>query len=268
MKEAIRLSKSGGAKTSLIPLFRSNATLYRALDYYRPDWVHFCETLTDANGVEKNLDPFVRDQSRLKETFPEIGVMRSIPIPPEGVAPGFPTLSIASRLEPVSDLFVTDTWLGKEPVEGYIGITGRAVDWAAAGKLVLQCRIPVILAGGLSPENVFEALLKVMPRGADSCTKTNLLDERGAPVRFRKDFRKVEDFIKEVRRAERAIQLKTEEIQAALKRLRAELLERQAALPAHSVRPHQIMAIETLEEEIALKEEELKGYEDTKWISF
>ena len=40
--------------------------------------------------------------------------------------------------------------------------------------------------------------------------------------------------------------------------LRAELKERNAALPAHSVRPDQIMAIEALEDEIAAKEKELE----------
>jgi hypothetical protein len=41
------------------------------------------------------------------------------------------------------------------------------------------------------------------------------------------------------------------ELQEELKRLRAELEERRGSLPAHSVRPHQILAIESLEERIA-----------------
>jgi hypothetical protein len=36
-----------------------------------------------------------------------------------------------------------------------------------------------------------------------------------------------------------------------LRRLRAELEERKKNLPAHTIRPHQILAIEDLEEEIA-----------------
>jgi len=39
--------------------------------------------------------------------------------------------------------------------------------------------------------------------------------------------------------------------------LQAEKTEREAALPAHSIRPHQLMAIEELEEEIQRKQEEL-----------
>jgi uncharacterized small protein (DUF1192 family) len=36
-----------------------------------------------------------------------------------------------------------------------------------------------------------------------------------------------------------------------LARLRAELAERRASLPAHSIRPHQLLALEDLEERIA-----------------
>jgi phosphoribosylanthranilate isomerase len=44
-----------------------------------------------------------------------------------------------------------------------------------------------------------------MPAGADSCTQTNAKDKNGNPVRFKKDFRKVEAFVNEVRRAEMLI---------------------------------------------------------------
>lgn len=51
------------------------------------------------------------------------------------------------------------------------------------------------------------------------------------------------------------------EIQEDISRLRAELTERKAALPAHSVMPHQLIAIEELEEDIAMKEEVLNVLE-------
>lgn len=95
--------------------------------------------------------------------------------------------------------------MGKEPVEGYIGITGRTLDWDIASQLVKNTELPVILAGGLSPDNVYEAVVKVVPAGADSCTGTNMTDESGRPVRFRKDFHKVKRFISEIRRAEEAL---------------------------------------------------------------
>lgn len=52
-----------------------------------------------------------------------------------------------------------------------------------------------------------------------------------------------------------------QQIQEDISRLKAELAEREAALPAHSIRPHQLMAIEDLEEEISRKKEALKALE-------
>ena len=46
-----------------------------------------------------------------------------------------------------------------------------------------------------------------------------------------------------------------------INRLTAELADRQAALPAHSVRPHQFMAIEALEEELDRKQKILNARE-------
>jgi phosphoribosylanthranilate isomerase len=128
--------------------------------------------------------------------------MRSVPVPAQGIAPDFPSQEIIRALELVSNLFLIDTWLGQEPVEGYVGITGQPVDWEMAKRVVAKSRIPVILAGGLSPENVYDALIKVQPAGADSCTQTNLKEHSDQPIRFKKDFKRVAQFIAEVRRAE------------------------------------------------------------------
>ena len=202
LKETLRMTEGTPAKNTLIPLFREMDVLFRILDYYRPDVIHFCESLTDNRGCETELDQYVEAQSRIDERFPEVEIMRSIPIPPENSVPGFPTLEVARKLEPVSDFFLTDTWIKNEPVQGFIGITGRPCDWKIARDLVLQTKIPVILAGGLSPENVHEALVKVGPAGADSCTQTNKRDQEGNAVRFKKDFERVKKFVQEVRRAE------------------------------------------------------------------
>jgi phosphoribosylanthranilate isomerase len=202
LKETLSVSQGTPVKNSLISLFQEKDTLYRVLDYYRPDYIHFCESLTDKHGREMDLDRYIDLQVRIRERFPEVGIIRSIPIPEENAAPKYPTLKIAERMEPVSDLFLTDTWLEQEPVEGFIGITGRRCDWRRARELVLQSKIPVILAGGLSPDNVYEGLMEVAPAGADSCTQTNKRDKKGDPIRFEKDFEGVKRFVQEVRRAE------------------------------------------------------------------
>ncbi|MGC8863081.1 MAG: phosphoribosylanthranilate isomerase [Armatimonadota bacterium] len=48
--------------------------------------------------------------------------------------------------------------------------TGETVDWALARRIRDSARVPVILAGGLNPENVREAILAVRPYGVDVIT--------------------------------------------------------------------------------------------------
>jgi phosphoribosylanthranilate isomerase len=258
LREVIRLSDGTKTMNSLIPLMQEKEILFKAMDYYRPHYVHFCESLTHGAGQRKDLTGLMRLQERFKEKFPEIGIIRSIPVPASVIQGDFPFLDVARDMAPLSDLFLIDTWIDQEPVAGYIGITGQTADQDMARALVLDSPIPVLLAGGLSPENVYDALLTVLPAGADSCTHTNRVDAAGKPVRFKKDFNKVGAFVQEVHRAEEAIRKKKDSLQAKLEERREALKDREAALPAHSVRPHQILVIEELEDEIADLESELK----------
>jgi phosphoribosylanthranilate isomerase len=86
-----------------------------------------------------------------------------------------------------------------------VGITGQTCDWQTAAALVANSKIPVILAGGISPDNVAEGILQVRPEGVDSCTQTNSLDANGVPIRFKKDIKKVEKLIGAVRATEKAL---------------------------------------------------------------
>jgi phosphoribosylanthranilate isomerase len=256
-RDAIRVSEGTSAKNSIIPLFDNMDAIFRCLDYYRPHFIHFCETLTDEDGDEVALEKYITIQRETKKRFPEIKIIRSIPIPLNGAGKEFPTLSIANQLEQVSDFFLTDTWLGKEPVKGFIGITGKQCDHNIARNLVIQSKIPVILAGGLSPENVYDAIVETAPAGADSCTLTNKRDEEGNPIRFKKDFSKVKKFVEETRRAEELLGDEKERLKIETERLKERLRDREAALPAHSIRPNQLQVIEELEDEIYEKEKKL-----------
>ncbi|RJR27231.1 MAG: hypothetical protein C4582_00875 [Desulfobacteraceae bacterium] len=199
--EVVKISREVGAKSSLIPLFGDLDQLSRVVDFYKPNYLHLCESLTDSLGNALPASRLIERDASLKERFPALEIMRSIPVPVEVSARGFPTLEIAKFFEPVSTVFLIDTWLGKEPVEGFIGITGRTADKGLSKKLVEQSRLPVILAGGLSPENVYDSIRAVRPAGVDSCTLTNQRDVFGKPVRFQKDLARVKRFVEEARRA-------------------------------------------------------------------
>ena len=258
IREVVRLSEGTKIRNSLIPLFRTRDTLYRAMDYYRPHFIHFCESLTDSTGQVLDPAPFISLQREFKEKFPEIQIVRTLPVPKQEGKHDFPVIELAESFQPVTDVFLIDTWQGKEPVQGFIGITGTLADREAAGNLVLRSSIPVILAGGLSPDNVREAVIHVMPAGADSCTQTNKTGPEGVPLRFQKNFEKVDRFVREVRDAESELRQIRQKLEEKIRALKLRLKDREAALPAHSVRPHQLQIIEELEEKIESAEKELR----------
>jgi phosphoribosylanthranilate isomerase len=50
-----------------------------------------------------------------------------------------------------------------------LGGTGRVHDWEVSAEFVARSARPVFLAGGLTPENVGEAIRRVRPSGVDLC---------------------------------------------------------------------------------------------------
>ncbi|MGD2013762.1 MAG: hypothetical protein PVH37_02180 [Desulfobacterales bacterium] len=213
VKDTIRQVHSAAAKSSLIPLFNSLESVLYTLDYYQPDIVHFCESLVGEKDIWDCCRRLIQLQKEVKLRFPQIGIMRSIPIVQSGKHTWNATFDVSRWFEPVSDFFLTDTLLASapgiddasQPVPGFVGITGQQCDWETAAKLVMSCRIPVILAGGISPDNVAEGIRRVRPAGVDSCTRTNALDKNGVPIRFQKDLQQVRRLVSAVREAEKAM---------------------------------------------------------------
>jgi phosphoribosylanthranilate isomerase len=97
-------------------------------------------------------------------------------------APGWREAAAASPAE----MILLDTPAGPER-----GGTGRAFDWT----LARDAGRPFILAGGLGPDNVAEALRQARPWGVDACSRLEITPGR-------KDHRKIEAFIKAVRESE------------------------------------------------------------------
>ncbi len=203
LKQTIETVQRSGRKSSVIPLFHEVDLVIELLSFLRPDIVHFCETLSlngpNAAGTQEALER----QKIIRNAFPDIQIMRSIPIATTGFQDRVPSLRLAELFEPVSDWFLTDTLLTEDerasdreqPVNGFVGITGKTCDWGTARKLVESSRIPVILAGGLGPDNTREGIEIVGPSGVDSCTQTNEVDTNGQPIRFKKNPDKVRRMI-------------------------------------------------------------------------
>ena len=220
IKETVNLIRETASKSCLIPLFSTQESVFRVLDHYQPDIVHFCDDIFFSGLALGSCDTFISLQKAVKTKFPEIEIIRSIPIAAPGMANCVPTLELAEMFESVSDYFLTDTLLinnkesisDRQPVENFIGITGDPCDWDMAAELVGRSGIPVILAGGISPENVFDGIRHIRPFGIDSCTNTNAVDENGCAIRFKKEIKRVSSLVENVKRAEKAIKKEEERL--------------------------------------------------------
>ncbi|MHB8520126.1 MAG: phosphoribosylanthranilate isomerase [Limisphaerales bacterium] len=107
----------------------------------------------------------------------------------------------AFRVQSVESLralsaYETDAWLLDSCVPGTVGGTGQQFNWelACAAK---EFGHPIILAGGLTPENVAEAVHEVWPYGVDVSSGVE-----AAPGK--KDAQLIRDFIGAVRGMENA----------------------------------------------------------------
>ena len=213
LKDTLACVQTSSAKSSLIPLFNTPDSVFRLLEYYQPDIIHFCEALTDQPDIKIYCRKLIELQQEVKMKFPDIEIMRSIPIARAGAANSISTLEIAGWFESSSDLFLTDTILldptgtdaQNQPVQGFVGLTGQTCNWDTARRLAASSRIPVILAGGISPANVSDGIARVKPAGVDSCSLTNARDANGLPIRFKKDLQKVRQLVEAARKAEKEL---------------------------------------------------------------
>lgn len=121
------------------------------------------------------------DVQILKKQFPNLKIMRSIPVRDEE------SVELAKQYDGVADYLLLDT---QKKNDTQIGATGETHNWSISKKIVESVSIPIVLAGGLGPDNVAEAVSKVKPFGVDSKTKT---DKTGS---HEKDIEKVKEFVR------------------------------------------------------------------------
>jgi phosphoribosylanthranilate isomerase len=126
----------------------------------------------------------------LKEKLPGSLIMRSVPVI------GEESLAIARSYEGIADFLLLDSHRAADRQIGALGVTH---DWRISRRIVQAVRTPVILAGGLGPENVAEAIRAVRPAGVDSKTRT---DRDGVHV---KDLERVRRFHDAARAAGREL---------------------------------------------------------------
>ena len=122
----------------------------------------------------------------LKAEFPQVSLMRSIPVIDES------SIGLARSYDGVADWLLLDSY---KPGDLQIGALGETHSWELYRRIIESVRIPVIIAGGLGPENVQDAIRVARPAGVDSKTKTDRSDGTHT-----KDLLKVSAFLKAARR--------------------------------------------------------------------
>ena len=138
--------------------------------------------------VQLHGDITIGETHRLKRSAPGLYLIKALVVRPgnlgdlENTARGF---------GPHVDAFITDTW---DPQTGARGATGKTHDWDTSRRIVKTATRPVILAGGLTPENVGQAIMRVGPAGVDAHTGVEMPDGMKDPALVRA-------FVEEARRA-------------------------------------------------------------------
>ena len=151
------------------------------------DIIDFCDKL-NVKIVQLHGKIELDELKKLKQLRPDIEVIKSLVVHGDNYRE---LENSVKTLSPWVDLYITDTF---DPVSGASGATGKTHDWQISRKLVSVSPKPVILAGGLNPSNVREAILNIKPAGVDVHTGVESLDGR-------KDYNLVNKFVSEVNEA-------------------------------------------------------------------
>jgi phosphoribosylanthranilate isomerase len=157
------------------------------------DIVKFCKEL-GCSIIQLHGPIEVSELKKLKSIFPELVVIKSLVTGKYSVEE---LKTIIDEQYEFVDAFITDTY---NPATGATGATGLLHDWNISKELVQYSSKPVILAGGLTHENVYDAIITVKPAGVDSHTGVENLNSE-------KDRNKVEMFYKESMRAFKELQI-------------------------------------------------------------
>lgn len=151
----------------------------------RPDILHLCgDTHIVGPDAVAELRQWIEGSGLRVELMQAIGVT------------GYESVEVARTFEPHVDWIILDSVT--EAVEG-IGAAGVVHDWGISREIVAATSVPVILAGGLGPDNVADAIAAVRPAGVDSLTRTNRYLDDGS---FVKDIDAVAGFVEAATGAE------------------------------------------------------------------
>jgi len=113
----------------------------------------------------------VKELEKLRNSQPDLKIIKSLVV---GLLSASEISETIHYTYPYVDYYITDTY---NPQTGASGATGLTHDWRISREIVEVSPRPVILAGGLTAENVAEAVAAVRPFGVD--VHTGVENEKG-----------------------------------------------------------------------------------------
>ncbi|CAO0832275.1 N-(5'-phosphoribosyl)anthranilate isomerase [Streptomyces microflavus] len=148
----------------------------------------FCAEM-GVGAIQLHGDVTPGELRRLRTLAPDLYVLKSLVVKSDNIDE---LREIVDTSAEWVDMFITDSF---NPATGAKGATGLTHDWSVSAELVRISPKPLMMAGGLTPENVGAAIEAVRPAAVDS--HTGLED----PTTRRKDRQKVRTFVQEARAA-------------------------------------------------------------------
>lgn len=140
----------------------------------------------------------VEEIVKARQVLGDIFLIKSLPIaidihPEKAFEESFGELRV---MEPYVDCFITDT---RTMVDGVLrfGATGVVHPWELSRKLVKSSSKPVIIAGGLTPQNVQDAIKATMAYGVDVHSGVEDIDSSSIPALRNKSKILVDSFVQE-----------------------------------------------------------------------
>ncbi|NPV57496.1 MAG: phosphoribosylanthranilate isomerase [Anaerolineae bacterium] len=140
----------------LISVQDNEADILAQTQRLKPDVLHLCTSFAG--------NPEFRE--KLRKCLPEVKLMEAV-----GVT-GEESIEEAVKKAEYADIILLDSVSTSIPG---IGAAGVINDWGIGRQIVEKVKVPVILAGGLGPDNVRAAIEQVKPFGVDSLTRTSVV---------------------------------------------------------------------------------------------
>ncbi len=147
----------------------------------------FCSQL-GVTAVQLHGDVEPEQLRKLKSMRPDLYVLKSLVVREDNANE---LLALVDECAEFVDMFITDTF---DPATGAKGATGLTHNWSVSAELVRCSSKPLMMVGGLTAENVADAIRQVRPAAVDAHTGLEGADGR-------KDRSKIKRFVAEARSA-------------------------------------------------------------------